>query len=138
MFFRKSLAGYGKLTDSQILRIAREIAKGLADAHERGLIHRDIKPGNIWLDKSHDGRATILDFGLARFDTDIHITQSGAIIGTPAYMVPSKPGRKKVDARAISSSLGCSADRLLRATSPSRPRRPWASSWPVPNEPTCR
>ena len=112
------LAGDRKLTLPQILRIAREIAKGLADAHERGLVHRDIKPGNIWLDKTHGGRATILDFGLARFDTDIHITQSGAIIGTPAYMAPEQARGEKVDARADLFSLGCVLYRLCAGDIP--------------------
>jgi len=95
------------LTTAQILRIAREVARGLADAHERGLIHRDIKPGNIWLDKAHGGRAKILDFGLARAQDDIHVTQSGAILGTPAYMAPEQARGEKVDARADLFSLGC-------------------------------
>ena len=70
---------------AQILRMGREIAEGLAAAHARGLIHRDIKPGNIWLDSDHKGRVKILDFGLARVGTDdIHLTHSGAIVGTPA------------------------------------------------------
>jgi hypothetical protein len=68
------LAKGRKLTVTQILRIAKEVTKGLADAHERGLIHRDIKPGNIWLDKAHGGRSKILDFGLARANDDVHVT----------------------------------------------------------------
>ena len=54
------------LTLDQILKLGREIAKGLAAAHETGLIHRDIKPANIWLDATAGGRVKILDFGLAR------------------------------------------------------------------------
>ena len=103
-----------KLSLAQILRITREIAKGLSAAHEKGLIHRDIKPGNIWLDKANAGRAKILDFGLARSDKDdIHLTQSGAIVGTPAYMAPEQArGDKAVDARADLFSLGCVLYRL--------------------------
>jgi serine/threonine protein kinase/uncharacterized membrane protein len=114
----KYMAGNRKLTVSQILRIAREITKGLMDAHERGLIHRDIKPGNIWLDQGHGGRATILDFGLARFDSDAHITQSGAIIGTPAFMAPEQARGEKVDARADLFSLGCVLYRLCAGDIP--------------------
>jgi WD40 repeat protein len=94
-------------TVAQILRLGREIAKGLAAAHERGLIHRDIKPGNVWLE-APTGRVKLLDFGLARaVDDDIHLTESGLIAGTPAYMAPEQARAEKVDARCDLFSLGC-------------------------------
>ncbi|MFN4260212.1 MAG: protein kinase domain-containing protein [Gemmataceae bacterium] len=96
-----------KLTLAQILRVGRETAKGLAAAHAKGLIHRDIKPSNIWLDKT-SGRVKILDFGLARsLDSDIRLTQSGMIVGTPAYMAPEQAWGKPGDARSDLYSLGC-------------------------------
>jgi hypothetical protein len=101
-----------KLSLVQILRIGREVARGLADAHARQLIHRDIKPGNIWLDKSHAGRAKILDFGLVSMQDDAHVTQFGTIVGTPAYMAPEQARGEKVDARADLFSLGCLLYRL--------------------------
>ncbi|HXG46836.1 MAG TPA: serine/threonine-protein kinase, partial [Methylomirabilota bacterium] len=74
---------------AQVVRLARQIAEGLAAAHARGLIHRDIKPGNIWIEPTVGGRVKILDFGLARpQQDDTHLTQSGAVVGTPAYMAP--------------------------------------------------
>ena len=95
------------LTLSQILKIGREIAKGLAAAHECGLIHRDVKPANIWLDASVGGRAKILDFGLARANVgDKVVTQLNAVVGTPAYMAPEQGQGQKVDARADLFSLG--------------------------------
>lgn len=95
------------LSVSDILRIGREIAEGLAAAHERGLIHRDIKPGNIWLEKTRD-RVKVLDFGLVHASgQDAKITREGAIIGTPAYMAPEQAQGGKVDARADLFSLGC-------------------------------
>jgi serine/threonine protein kinase len=107
-----------KLTIPQILRIGREIAKGLAAAHEKGLIHRDIKPGNVWLDK-HSGRVKILDFGLARTaKEDVNITQSGAIVGTPAYMAPEQARGEKVDGRCDLFSLGCVLYRLCTGDIP--------------------
>ena len=91
----------------EAIRIAREVAQGLAVAHEHGVIHRDIKPGNIWLE-APNGRVKILDFGLARTEKEAaHLTASGAIMGTPAYMAPEQARGKHVDARADLFSLGC-------------------------------
>jgi serine/threonine protein kinase len=104
---------------AQVLRIGREIAEGLAAAHERGLIHRDIKPGNIWLDSAHKGRVKILDFGLARSGTeDVHLTHSGAIVDTPAYMAPEQARAEKVDARSDLFSLGRVLYKLCTGTMP--------------------
>jgi WD40 repeat protein/formylglycine-generating enzyme required for sulfatase activity len=97
----------GKLPASEVLRIGREMAEGLAAAHERGLIHRDIKPGNVWLEGSRE-RVKILDFGLARAAGDeSHLTQSGAILGTPAYMAPEQARAEEIDHRADLFSFGC-------------------------------
>jgi serine/threonine protein kinase len=98
--------GREKLAIPEVLRIGREIAKGLAVAHAAGLIHRDIKPANIWLEAPED-RVKILDFGLARPSTgEQHLTQSGAIIGTPAYMAPEQCRSEPVDSRCDLWSLG--------------------------------
>jgi len=107
------------LTLGQILKLGREIAKGLAAAHAVGLIHRDIKPANIWLDATTGGRVKILDFGLARGGSDDpHLTQSGAIVGTPAYMSPEQAGGQKVDPRTDLFSLGCVLYRLCTGQLP--------------------
>src|SRR5262249_28475988 len=80
----------GALAPAEVVRIGREVATGLAAAHAHGLVHRDIKPGNIWLEDG-TGRVKILDFGLARPAQDeAHLTQSGAVVGTPAYMAPEQ------------------------------------------------
>ncbi len=108
----------GKLPLAEVLRIGREIADGLAAAHEHGLIHRDIKPGNVWLEGKR-GRAKILDFGLARTNAeDVHLTQSGAIVGTPAYMPPEQARGDTVDARCDLYSLGCVLYRLCTGQLP--------------------
>ncbi len=105
-----------RLPIDDVVRIGKEVAQGLNVAHAAGLIHRDIKPSNIWLETQRSGqqgagsrRAVILDFGLARMQAeDVHITQSGAIIGTPAFMSPEQArGEKNVDARTDLFSLGC-------------------------------
>ncbi len=81
------------LTEPQVLKLGREIARGLAAAHAKGLVHRDIKPPNIWLDASANGRVKILDFGLARLSDNAgqqNLTQSGVIVGTPPTWRPNR------------------------------------------------
>jgi serine/threonine protein kinase len=97
----------GKLPREEVLRIGREIAAGLAAAHDKGLVHRDIKPGNIWLE-APNGRVKILDFGLARAPGgDSHLTNKGVILGTPAYMCPEQATGRTPDTRGDLFSLGC-------------------------------
>jgi WD40 repeat protein/serine/threonine protein kinase len=92
---------------AEVLRVGREIAAGLAAAHERGLVHRDVKPANVWLEGSQ-GRVKILDFGLARAVSDgPQLTREGALIGTPAFMSPEQVNGRPVDARGDLFSLGC-------------------------------
>ncbi len=111
----------GNFTVPQILRLGREIAKGLYAAHERGLIHRDIKPGNLWLDAMAQGRIRILDFGLARpVQDDDHLTQSGAVVGTPSYMSPEQARGEELDARSDLFSLGTVLYRLCTGRLPFR------------------
>lgn len=97
----------GKAPLSETLRIGKEISRALAAAHATGLIHRDIKPANVWLE-SPNGRVKLLDFGLARpQQTDVHLTGSGLVMGTPAYMAPEQARAKPLDARADLFALGC-------------------------------
>jgi hypothetical protein len=94
------------------LRIGREIARALDAAHSAGLIHRDVKPANIWLE-GPEARVKILDFGLARAASqESGVTQQGAIIGTPAYMAPEQSRGETVDARCDLFSLGVVLYRL--------------------------
>ncbi|MEZ4649783.1 MAG: protein kinase [Candidatus Eisenbacteria bacterium] len=93
------------------LAILEEVCHGLEAAHEKGIVHRDIKPGNVLL--SSDGRVKIADFGLARqvndFDRLSNITMTGAIVGTPAYMSPEQLAGAHVDHRTDIYSLGVMA-----------------------------
>jgi WD40 repeat protein len=108
-------------TLAQALRIGRQIALGLAEAHAAGLIHRDIKPGNVWLESRHQGRVKLPDFGLARAAAADHqLTQSGAIVGTPAYMAPEQARGERVDQRADLFSLGVVLYRLTTGRLPFR------------------
>jgi serine/threonine protein kinase len=103
-----------------ILRWGREIASGLAAAHERGLIHRDVKPSNLWVEKSGE-HLKILDFGLAYFHRDdVHLTASGVIVGTPAYMAPEQARGVTPDPRADLFSLGCVLYELCTGVPPFR------------------
>jgi serine/threonine protein kinase len=96
-----------KPTVKQILRIGFEAATGLHAAHKAGLIHRDIKPANLWLE-APTGRIKVLDFGLARpIQEDTQLTQSGVVVGTPAYMSPEQGRGKDLDHRTDIFSLGC-------------------------------
>ena len=96
-----------KIRISDVLRIGGEIASGLAVIHRHGLIHRDVKPANIWLE-SPAGRVKILDFGLARVVADdARLTQSGMIVGTPSFMSPEQARGETLDVRSDLFSLGC-------------------------------
>jgi serine/threonine protein kinase len=100
------LASGKRLSWKQVLRLAEEMAQGLADAHGKGLIHRDIKPANIFIEMPR-GRVKILDFGLARpLEKATQLTKSGAVMGTPHYMAPEQASGKKTDERADLFSLG--------------------------------
>src|SRR4051812_39938957 len=74
MSLEEYLRTKGRMTLPQVLRVGREIARGLAVAHEKGIVHRDLKPANLWLDAAANGRVRILDFGLARAETDYQLT----------------------------------------------------------------
>lgn len=110
----------GALTIKQVLKLGAQIGEGLAAAHAKGLIHRDIKPGNIWIEAVQGGRVKILDFGLARsVQSDVGLTQSGAIIGTPAFMPPEQArGDRNLDHRCDLYSLGCVLYRMATGELP--------------------
>jgi hypothetical protein len=101
----------------EVLRLGRDMAEGLAAAHARGLIHRDVKPANVWLEAAGDDparppRVKLLDFGLARPRPEKdaarsrELTQTGLVVGTPSYMAPEQALGANVDARADLFSLG--------------------------------
>ena len=95
------------LSVAETIRIGREIALGLGAAHEKGLVHRDVKPANIWLDSTAGGRVKLLDFGLAWAEEHTPVTPQEVLIGTPAYLSPEMVRGETVDARSDLFSLGC-------------------------------
>lgn len=92
------------LTVGTVLSIGRQVCHGLAEAHSLGVVHRDLKPQNIIIDKG--GNAKIMDFGIARSMREKGITGGGIIIGTPEYMSPEQTEAKDVDQRSDIYSLG--------------------------------
>jgi hypothetical protein len=96
----------GPLPTDEAVQIGIQIARGLAAAHETGLIHRDVKPGNVLLESGPEQRAKLTDFGLARAADDASISQSGAVTGTPLYMAPEQARGDQLDHRADLFSLG--------------------------------
>jgi serine/threonine protein kinase/curli biogenesis system outer membrane secretion channel CsgG len=104
------LAREGRLPAEEVRRIGREVAQALEAVHRRGLVHRDVKPANIWLEAPVEGgasRVKLLDFGLVQTANErAGLTECGAIIGTPEYMAPEQAGGEPVDARADLFSLG--------------------------------
>ncbi|MCB9832736.1 MAG: protein kinase [Planctomycetes bacterium] len=101
-----------------ILRVFEAVARGLHHAHERGIVHRDVKPANIVVDRQ--GYAQLLDFGLARFDREATMTRSGLLLGTVAYMAPEQISDRHgaVDARSDVFALGVSLFECLAGVRP--------------------
>lgn len=88
----------------EVLEIAGQVASALAAAHARGVVHRDVKPGNIML--LPGGQAKIMDFGIARMKSSDLRTQSGTMMGSPKYMSPEQVGGHPVDHRSDIFSMG--------------------------------
>jgi serine/threonine-protein kinase PpkA len=95
----------GSLSKRQVINIIRDVAKALEYAHQKGYVHRDVKPENIML--AEDGRVVLMDFGIARgSDTTLGMTKTGRAIGTPYYMSPEQTKGQPVDHRTDIYSLG--------------------------------
>ena len=112
----RDLIGTVSLTPSQSVEIAAAVADGLAFAHERGIIHRDIKPGNIMV--LPDGRVKIMDFGIAHVHEPTVKTQTGVLLGSPQYMSPEQIVGQPIDHRADIFALGLVLYEMLTGVKP--------------------
>jgi eukaryotic-like serine/threonine-protein kinase len=105
------LRSEGRLPLPRVLSIARDVVAGLQAAHEAGVVHRDLKPANVMLDE--DGRAIIMDFGIARSTSGGAATMAGAVVGTLEYMAPEQALGHVVDHRADIYAFGLILHDLL-------------------------
>ncbi|HWN41730.1 MAG TPA: tetratricopeptide repeat protein, partial [Thermoanaerobaculia bacterium] len=110
------LAAEGPLTAERAVGIARQVASGLAAAHQAGVVHRDLKPGNVLIDDS--GRAAISDFGVARSLGGPGATLPGSVVGTLDYLSPEQARGGEVDGRADLYALGILLHEMLTGELP--------------------
>jgi len=100
----------------EAVSIFRQLCAALAAAHDKGVVHRDMKPGNVMINA--DGQAFVMDFGLARSLALSGLTQTGAVLGTPHYMSPEQVSGQKVDARTDVYALGVMLFQMLTGELP--------------------
>lgn len=120
---RDALRDDGPLLPERAAEIADAVARALGSAHEAGLVHRDIKPGNIML--TSDGEVKVMDFGIARTTSGDTLTQTAAVLGTASYLSPEQAQGQAVDLRSDIYSLGCVLYEMLTG------RPPFAGDSPV-------
>ncbi len=122
-----------KLDPAEASNIIAQICRALEAAHAEGVIHRDLKPQNIMLDKA--GRAYVMDFGIARSTLTPGLTQTGALIGTPDYMSPEQAKGQALDARSDIFSVGIIFFEMLAGENPFPADTTMGKLWKRTSEP---
>ncbi len=122
----------GPMPIDEAVGLAIHVARGMAEAHSKGIVHRDIKPANIFL--ADDGRAKILDFGLAKLGGQTRVTRVGSTVGTVAYMSPEQAHGGDVEASTDIWSLGVVLYEALTGGLPFPGERPEAVLYSVVHE----
>jgi len=127
------LQGEGSVAPHEAASIGADVARALAAAHERGVIHRDVKPGNVML--RHDGFVKVVDFGIARASGTPTITRSGAVLGSAPYLSPEQAKGAPGDERSDVYALGCVLYHMLAGRPPFVADDPMAALYQHVNEP---
>ena len=112
----RSCATSARFDPPRAVRIAEQVAGTLAAAHAAGIVHRDIKPGNIMV--TPEGQVKVLDFGIARTTDGLNLTQTASVLGTAPYMSPEQAMGQPADARSDIYSLGCVLYEMLTGKPP--------------------
>jgi eukaryotic-like serine/threonine-protein kinase len=122
------LEGEGALSDRDVLRVGLALAEALAHAHERGVIHRDVKPQNVIVPEHAPVGAKLTDFGVAHLAGDEPLTRTGDVVGTLAYMAPEQAAGERVDERADLYALALVLYEALAGANPVRGPSPAATA----------
>jgi len=122
----------GPMPSEEAVAVAVDVCRALEAAHARGLIHRDIKPGNVML--LLDGRVKVVDFGIARAAGSDTLTGTGVVLGSTAYLAPEQASGQPVDERADLYALGCVLYEMLTGAVPFRADTPVATMYRHVNE----
>ena len=124
-----ALEAAGALSDRDVLRVGLALADALAHAHDRGVIHRDVKPQNVIVpDEPQEAAAKLTDFGIAHLAGDEPLTRTGDVVGTLAYMAPEQAAGERVDERADVYALALVLYEALAGANPVRAATPAATA----------
>jgi hypothetical protein len=123
----------GALPPERVVEIARQVCHGLEAAHEKGVVHRDVKPGNVMI--TPEGRVKVVDFGIARAAGAESVTRTGLVMGSASYLSPEQARGEPGDERSDIYSLGCVLYQMLTGRPPFVAENPISALYQHVNEP---